>query len=108
MFAPVISTELELQLEQWHSHLPEFLRFDRYSNSESNVNPKLLFLRTNTTYRAPILGLAVHQVAAEGKHYDKTLLSFYSASMFIKIIISCFECLPNAWKLCARYADYLL
>lgn len=46
MFAPVISTELELQLEQWHSHLPGFLRFDRYSISESNINPQLLFLRT--------------------------------------------------------------
>lgn len=115
VFAPVISTELELQLEQWHSHLPEFLRFDRYSISECSINPQLLFLRTQYhAYRASILWPAVHQVVVEGEQYDRTILpfclEFYQAyNRFVLSAIACIpQCLPNTWTLYARYDDCLL
>jgi hypothetical protein len=115
MFAPVISTELELQLEQWHTHLPEFLRFDRYSMSEFSINPQLLFLRTQYyAYRASILWPAVHQVVVEGEQYDKSLLSFclefyQDYNRFVSSAVACIpHCLPNTWTLYARYGDSLL
>jgi hypothetical protein len=115
IFARVISTELELQLEQWHSHLPEYLRFDRYCISECNINPQLLFLRTQYyAYRASILWPAVHQVMVEGEQYDKTLLSFClefyrSYNHFVLSAVACIpQCLPNTWTLYARYDDHFL
>lgn len=110
MFAPVISAELEMQLEQWHSHLPEFLRFDRCFISECNTNPQLLFLRTQYhAYRASILWPAVHQAMVEGGEYDETLrpfcLEFYEAyTRFILSAVACIpQCFPNTWTLYARY-----
>ncbi|KAJ5636516.1 uncharacterized protein N7484_009829 [Penicillium longicatenatum] len=107
-FAPVISTELQLQLEQWHSHLPEFLRFDRYFISECNTNPQLLFLRTQYhAYRASILWPEVHQALVEGEEYDKTLLPFclefhQTYNHFILSAAACIpQCLPNIWTLYA-------
>jgi hypothetical protein len=115
IFAPVISTELDLQLDQWRSHLPEYLRFDRYCISECNINPQLLFLRTQYhAYKASILWPAVHQVVAEGEQYDKTLLPFcleffQAYNRFVLSAAACIpQCLPNTWTLYARYDSCFL
>lgn len=115
IFAPVISTELDLQLEQWHSYLPESLRFDRRYTSKRDTHPHLLFLRTQYhAYRTSILWPAVHQVLVEGEQCDEMLLSFCpefyrSYHLFIQSAVACIpQCLPNTWTLYARYEDHFL
>lgn len=115
IFAPVISTELDLQVERWHSYLPDSLRFDRHRISECDTHPHLLFLRTQYhAYRASILWPAVHQALVEGEQCDEMLLSFClefyrSYHLFVLSAVACIpQCLPNTWTLYARYAQHSL
>lgn len=114
IFAPIIYTELDLQLGQWHSYLPQSLRFDRYCVSEGETNPHRLFLRAQFhAYRASILWPAVHQAMVEGEQCDEMLLSFClefyrSYHLFVQSAASCIpQCIPNTWTLYARYDDGL-
>lgn len=113
IFAPIIYTELDLQLGQWHSYLPQSLRFDRYCISECETNPHRLFLQTQFhAYRASILWPAVHQAMVEGEQCDEMLFSFClefyrSYNLFVLSADSCIpQCIPNTWTLCARYDDF--
>lgn len=112
IFAPIIYTELDLQVGQWHSYLPQSLRFDRYCISECETNPHRLFLRTQFhAYRASILWPAVHQAMVDGERCDEMLLSFClefyrSYNLFVLSAVTCIpQCIPNAWTLYARYDD---
>jgi hypothetical protein len=111
IFAPAIAAELELQLEQWHSYLPEFLSFGLDYVAECTSTPQLLFLQTQYhAYRATISWPAVYQVIEEGQLDDMLrlgCLGFYrSYSLFILSAASCIpQCPPNTWTLYARFVE---
>ncbi|KAL6865833.1 hypothetical protein ACO1O0_001931 [Amphichorda felina] len=113
-YAPLVARELEAQLEQWCSYLPEQLRFPRESGASGSSNlqrgacMQTPFLRTQ--YWAGMVSFywpSVVQVM-ESQQLDDTGVSacndyFRSYREFIKCATGSLDaCLPNKWTIYAR------
>lgn len=114
-YAPLIARELEAQLEQWYSFLPESLRFSPgFKDTESPVSPQVVFLRLQ--YWACMVSFSWPAIIqAMESHYvsDNTLKEcsnyFYSFRQFIRSATAALEtCLPNKWTIYARYGPVSL
>lgn len=108
-YAPLVANELEVQLDQWCSFLPEPLRFSReVAQLHHDASFQTPFLRTQ--YWACMVSFywpAVVQVM-ETQHADETevkgcTIYFHSYREFIKSATATLDvCLPNKWTIYAR------
>jgi hypothetical protein len=110
VYAPIIATELEHQLEEWYSYLPEFLQFEKNAVLEPSSNPSPLaqFLRVQyMAYKASIYWPAAHQLM----EFDasSTDLIPYCAKFFesyVSVVATAsyvvYHCPANVWTICAR------
>ncbi|OAQ60245.1 C6 transcription factor [Pochonia chlamydosporia 170] len=108
-YAPLIAKELESQLEQWFSFLPEPLRFSReFDDKHHDHSLQTPFLRTQ--YWACMVSFywpAVVQVM-EAKQLTETTangcrLYFKSFREFVRSAVRALGyCLPNKWTIYAR------
>lgn len=108
-YAPLVAQELEAQLEQWWSFLPEPLRFSpEYEDGDGDVSLQVPFLRAQ--YWACMVSLywpAVVQVMESHQLTETTVNGcrsyFYSYREFTKSATAALKtCLPNKWTLYAR------
>lgn len=114
IYAPIIATELEHQLEEWYSYLPESLRFDVHSsehdqpqNAQEHRQVQTDFLRAQYhAYKSSIYWPAAYQGIELGVADEDLLL--YCSKFFNSYV--CFmtsaksavnTCKPNAWTLYA-------
>lgn len=108
-YAPVIARELEAQLEQWYSFLPESLRFSQdYEDIQILASPQTVFLCTQYwACRVSISWPSVVKVM-ESQRLSQTTMAecrnyFHSFRQFIKsATASLHTCLPNKWTIYAR------
>jgi hypothetical protein len=109
-YAPVIARELEAQLEQWFSVLPDSLRFPRTFGStiSSHMSPQATFLCTQWWACMVSISWPSIKKALELPYVSDTLLQeckiyFHSYEQFIKsATASLHSCPPNRWTLYAR------
>lgn len=108
-YAPLIAKELEIQLEQWFSFLPEPLRFSReFEGMHQDDSIQTPFLRTQ--YWACMVSFywpAVVRVMESGQLSETTAngcrLYFKSFREFVRSAIGALDtCLPNKWTIYAR------
>lgn len=108
-YAPLIAKELEAQLEQWFSFLPEPLRFSReFEGMHTDDSLQTSFLRTQ--YWACMVSFYWPSVVKvmESQQLTETTangcrLYFKSYREFIKSATGALEtCLPNKWTIYAR------
>jgi hypothetical protein len=114
-YAPVIARELEAQLEQWYSFLPETLRFARdFGNMQSVASPQTIFLCTQ--YWACMVSISWPSVVKvmESHRLSQTTLHecnnyFHAFWQFIKSGTAALKsCLPNKWTIYARCVEVSL
>lgn len=112
IYAPIIATELEHQLEEWYSYLPEPLRFDvppsecdQPQNGQEHRQVQTDFLRAQYyAYKSSIYWPAAYQGMELGVA-DEDLLLYCSKffNSYICFIASAksavYTCKPNAWTL---------
>jgi hypothetical protein len=112
-YAPLVAQELEAQLEQWFSFLPDPLRFSReFEHGRVDSSLQTPFLRAQ--YWACMVSFywpAVVQVMESQRLTDITVKGcrnyFYSFREFIKSATASLRvCLPNKWTLYARYVAH--
>ena len=108
-YAPVIARELEAQLEQWYSFLPESLRFSRDSEDiQSLASPQTIFLCTQ--YWACMVSISWPSIVKvmESQVLSQSTMNecssyFHSFGKFIKCATAALNiCLPNKWTIYAR------
>lgn len=108
-YAPLVANELEAQLDQWCSFLPEPLRFSRdHAELHQDTSSQTIFLRTQ--YWACMVSFywpAVVQVMQTQRGGDSELkgcaVYFHSYREFIKSATAALDvCLPNKWTIYAR------
>lgn len=108
-YAPLVAKELEAQLEQWCSYLPEQLRFSReFEDLQHDVSLQTPFLRTQ--YWAGMVSFywpSVVQVMESQQLNDTNIIGcknyFHSYREFIKSATGTLDvCLPNKWTIYAR------
>lgn len=108
-YAPLVAQELEAQLEQWFSFLPERFYFSRKTeDTHSDLFPQTPFLRAQ--YWACMVSFywpAVVQVMESHQLTETTINGcstyFHSYREFIKSATGALNtCLPNKWTLYAR------
>ncbi|UNI22271.1 hypothetical protein JDV02_008173 [Purpureocillium takamizusanense] len=107
-YAPLVAKELEAQLEQWFSYLPEPLRFSReFDGVHEDGHMQIPFLRTQ--YWACMVSFywpSVVQVMESDRLTDVTMSGcetyFRSYREFINsATVALDACLPNKWTLYA-------
>jgi hypothetical protein len=111
VYAPIIATELKLQLDEWHGYLPSILRFEKDMTSDLNLatGPLSKFLRTQyMACKASIYWPAVYQVMEHGEADSDILLYcakfFESYKSFVAEATSLIHlCRPNTWTLYTRF-----
>lgn len=108
-FAPLIAHELEVQVEQWYSFLPEPLRFslDHYDD-RTDVPPFVIFLRTQywacmvSFYWPAVVQVMETQILTESS-MNGCRSYFHSYKQFIESSTRALTvCLPNKWTIYAR------
>jgi len=111
VYAPIIATELQQQLDEWFGYLPEQLRFDRGAQLERtmSLHPLSLFLQLQYfACRASIFWPAVYQAMETGQAvewllpYCKDFFESYTWFMDSATRASK-SCLPNLWTIHLRY-----
>ena len=109
-YAPIVAAELERQLDEWHSYLPETLSFgvDGKSANPSRTSAQTDFLSAQFyAYKVSIYWPAVYQAIDSGETNGNLLLHcqrfFDSYVHFIASTTHAVRtCKPNAWTLYAR------
>lgn len=105
-YAPIVAAELVYQLDEWYYHLPACLRFDRFTDHNSDTvppSPHTEFLRTQFySCRAGIYWPAAYEAIRDGestKDVDPAVNMFlYSYASFMKSAVwSVRLCEPNEW-----------
>lgn len=108
-YAPVIARELEAQMDQWYSFLPESLHFSRYfEDIENQASPQTVFLCTQ--YWACMVSISWPSIVKvmESRRLSQSTTNecnnyFHSFGQFIKFATAALNtCLPNKWTLYAR------
>lgn len=111
-YAPLVAKELEAQLEQWFSYLPEPLRFSReFDGIHEDTHMQISFLRTQ--YWACMVSFywpSVVQVMESNRLTDVTMNGcityFRSYREFVSsATVALDACLPNKWTLYARFVQ---
>lgn len=113
-YAPIVSAELERQLEEWHSYLPESLAFsiDGKPAKSHCTSPQADFLSAQFyAYKVSIYWPAAYQAIYTGETNGNLLIHcqrfFDSYIHFVGSSAQAVQnCKPNAWTLYARYAPY--
>lgn len=117
VYAPGIANELELQLDEWYTYLPDMIRFDKHQDLDFDmlaspslypiIDPLCSFLRVQYyCCKISIYWPAVYQCIQQG-HVDRPMLEgsrrFFDAyiQLMPSILISVRECVVNRWTLYA-------
>jgi hypothetical protein len=108
-YAPVIARELEAQLEQWYSFLPESLRFSRdLEDIRSEASPQTVFLCTQywacmASISWPSIVKVLESQVLSQSTMNECSSYFHSFGQFIKYATAALNtCLPNKWTIYAR------
>lgn len=108
-YAPVVARELEAQLEQWYSFLPESLRFPRdFEDIPDLASPQTVFLCTQ--YWACMVSISWPSIVKviQSQSLSQAIVNecrnyFHSFWQFIKSATAALKtCLPNKWTIYAR------
>lgn len=107
-YAPLISQELEVQVDQWYSFLPEPLRFSLEHDDFQGSSPFVIFLRTQywacmvSFYWPAVVQVMDTQVLTESS-MNGSRSYFHSYKQFINSATRALAvCLPNKWTIYAR------
>ncbi|KAL2816590.1 hypothetical protein BDW59DRAFT_175766 [Aspergillus cavernicola] len=105
-YAPIVATELERQLDEWHRLLPQGLAFGRPDHLTSSQPPaQVEFLRTQYyAYKASVYWPAAYEAISAGDATEDLLLHcrrFFDAytDFVTSAAVSVHVCRPNVWTL---------
>lgn len=109
VYAPIVASELNFQLDEWYHHLPSALKFHRGNEGEVRDHRGLvLFLRTQYySCMTSIYWPAVYKVIQTGRRENDLHLGcqkFFDAyyDFLISATVCLQHCTVNKWTLLAR------
>lgn len=108
IYAPGIALELERQLDEWYSYLPELIRFSTTGQDDPVVCPLTNFLCVQYhCYKISTYWPAVYQTMHDGQadermlEHCRRLLSSYMR-LVPRLLQAMDDCMVNRWTLFAR------